>query len=100
MARPSSVSGTYTGTGSAVNIALGFSPSYVVVANTTDGDELFHAWRLANGTYATVEVAAAAATEAAGVSAYAGASGSASVGITVGTGMSESAKVYYYTAFR
>jgi hypothetical protein len=100
MAQPSSVTGTYTGTGAAVNIPLGFYPSLFVAANETDGDELFHAFRKPDGTYATIETAAAAATEANGVTRYTGAAGSAAVGVTVGTGMSENAKVYQYVAFR
>lgn len=38
---PHSVNGTYTGTGSAISVNIGFRPSKIVIWNETDGDKRF-----------------------------------------------------------
>lgn len=38
--------GTYTGTGAAVNVEIGFVPDYIKIVNITDGDD---AWELFPG---------------------------------------------------
>lgn len=39
-------SGTYTGTGAAVNVEIGFAPDYIKIVNLTDGDD---AWEFFTG---------------------------------------------------
>ena len=91
--------GSYTGTGAAINVELGFVPLFLIVFNRTDGD-LVGLWTPGLGAGKAVDIAAAAAANAAnGFTAYAGAAGTASVGFTAGTDYSASAKVYDYIAF-
>lgn len=92
--------GTYVGTGAAVNIALGFQPAAFIVWNETDGDAL---WLWADGMAAGTAIAIAAAVAAQGsngVTKYDGAEGVTAKGITVGTALSESGKTHRYIAFR
>lgn len=95
---PSTVVGTFTGTGAAVNVVIGFKPDYVRIINVTDRD-ISHEWFrgiMADGT--SVDDGAALATNADnGVSAYAGTTGE---GFTAGTDISENGKVYGYVAIR
>jgi hypothetical protein len=91
--------GTYTGTGAAINIPIGWVPDFLIVFNYTDGD-IVGLW--ANGMAAgtSLDIAAAAASNADNaVTAYAG-STSVAAGVTVGTDWSENAKVMYYLAVR
>lgn len=92
--------GTFTGTGAVINVSIGWIPDYVRIINVTDRD-ITHEWFrtiMADGT--SVDTAAAVATNTAdGVSAYAGTTALAA-GFTVGTDISESAKVYGYVAMR
>jgi hypothetical protein len=92
--------GTYTGNGAAKNIECGFKPDYVRVVNITDGD-ITHEWfrtTMAEGT--SVDTAAAVAPNADnGVSTYSG-STTVGEGFTIGTDLSENAKVYGYFALR
>ena len=101
--------GTYTGDGAAQNIEIGFVPDYVRVINATDGDI---AWEWFNGFGAgdalqTINVVDSGTSGAAGMSlitangidAYEG-STSAGKGFTIGTALSESAKVFHYIAMR
>lgn len=37
---PTVVSGTYTGTGAAATLTIGFRPSWVIIWNQTDGDKV------------------------------------------------------------
>ena len=97
--------GTYTGTAAAINIAIGWTPDYVLVWNATDGDAK---WEWFNGLGAADALATANHDTAQqslitsnGIDAYTGSavSGSeAAVGFTVGTALSESAKVFRYIA--
>lgn len=90
--------GTYTGTGAAQNIELGFSPDYVEIVNQTDGDTIGKWFKgMTDGSAIDIQ-AAVAANAADGVSEYAGTTGATSPGFTVGTDYSENAKVYRYIA--
>lgn len=91
--------GTYTGTGAAVNVVLGFKPDFVLVANVTDGDILATAWRGLTAAGAGIDVAAAVAANADNdlTLTYEGTSGE---GFTAGTDISENGKVYGYLAVR
>lgn len=100
MPKPLIKVGTVTGTGSAINIELGFIPSYFMIANITDGDtidEWFDGMTAATNLRTTTAVATNASN---GVTRYTGSRGSASQGVTIGTAISESAKVLRYIAVR
>ena len=100
---PQVVIGTITGNGAAQNISLGFIPDMVEVFNVTDGDTE-HVWFKGAGAALTIKLTGALATQAAnGISAYNGSStpgSEASPGFTIGTDVSENAKVLYYRATR
>lgn len=93
------VVGTYTGTGAAIDIELGFVPDYVRVFNITDGDA---AWTWFNGMTAGTAIADASGPVTLGSNGITALSGSTTKadGFTVGTGLSESAKVFRYLALR
>lgn len=90
--------GQYTGTGSSINIELGFTPEVVIIINYTDGNNVvFYDANMTSGS--SVDMAAAAASNASGsVAPYAG-STTASKGFATGADNSTSAKVYSYWAF-
>lgn len=104
--------GTYTGTGAAINVSLGWQPDYLKVYNFTDGDKIFeytsdmtdgYVWEYTkiadNGSTGSNSFTL---TTSNGVTPYAGSTTSGSEageGFTVGTAMSESAKVFHYVAF-
>lgn len=101
--------GSYTGTGAALNVSLGFIPDHVHIVNETDGDI---AWEWFSGmtdghALQSVNVVDSGTTGAAGmskitangVSAYAGDASNAP-GFSVGTALSESAKTFRYVATR
>lgn len=92
--------GTFTGNGAVKNISIGFVPDYVRITNVTDGD-IIHEWfRTIQADGVSTDIAAAVAPNAAdGISAYAGSS-TAGQGFSVGTDISENAKVYGYVAMR
>lgn len=101
MARPTIKVGTYTGTGAAVNVELGFTPTYVRVLNITDGDAGMTYIKPDGEDAANIAEGAALATQAAnGISAYDGTAAGDSAGFTAGTAASVNAKVYYYVALR
>lgn len=95
--------GKTAGTGAAINISLGFTPKYVRIINSEDGDTIDETiWcddsddDMAAGT--SVTTAAAAATRASnGITRYAG-SDSAAEGFTIGSGISESGKDLHWLA--
>lgn len=90
--------GTYTGTGSAITMQLGFIPNHIEIVNFTDGD-IYHMWFDGMTADTTVDIAAAVVSNAAGgITRYTGTVGANSAGLTLGTDLSESAKVYYYKA--
>jgi hypothetical protein len=89
---------TNTGTGSAQNIALGFLPDFILMANVTDGDEVYVWWNgMAAATHILISTAAATAGSN-GITQYAGTAAGNAAGFTAGTAVSESAKVYRYIA--
>lgn len=103
------VIGSYTGTGAAVNVSLGFVPDHLEIYNGTDGDDR---WEWFNGMTAAHALYQRSVTDNAtsgnpgmsritanGITAYAGSS-SASPGFTAGTALSESGKTFYYKATR
>jgi len=94
--------GTYTGTGAAINISLGFTPAYIRVWNATDGDASWE-WFTGLGSGDALQTTNHATTQQSlitsnGIDLYAG-SATAAEGFTVGTSLSESAKVFRYIAF-
>lgn len=90
--------GTYTGTGSAYNLELGFAPDIFITMNYTDGD-FMSIWSSDMTDDTGIDISTAVAGNAAdAVTPYAGSSGSNSQGLTLGTDLSESAKVYAYIA--
>lgn len=101
--------GSYVGTGAAIDIPLGFTPSYIEVINLTDGDD---AWKwfgaMTNGhaiynrnvaDNGTTGNASMSRITANGISAFAG-SGTKAKGFTVGTALSENGKTFGYVAHR
>lgn len=101
MAKPILKTGSYTGTGAAVNVSLGFIPDYVRVINRTDKDAGMTAFRRSDtGAFENTAEGAALAPQASnGISAFAG-SASAPMGFTAGTAVSVNGKVYDYVAMR
>ena len=102
--------GSYTGTGAAINIELGFIPDYVRIWNVTDGDVCFE-WFYGMGAAdvlktqdivdnATTGNHALSLVTSAGVDAYNPADYASELGFTVGTALSESGKTFYYVALR
>ena len=92
--------GTVTGTGAAINISLGWIPDYVKVVNLTDGDTIDE-WFRGNGAATSIRTVLAVATNAAnGISEYAGTEAGVGKGFTIGSAISESAKVLNWFALR
>jgi hypothetical protein len=99
--------GTYTGNTAAQNISLGWVPDYVVIWNATDGDEK---WEWFSGMAspsalksANHDTAQHSLITSNSISSYAGSSTPGSEvapGFTIGTALSESAKVFRYAAYR
>jgi hypothetical protein len=91
--------GNVTGDGAAINVQLGWVPTYVMVSNVTDGDtvDIWHRG-MADGT--SVSITGAAATRATnGITPYEG-TATTRAGFTIGSGISESAKVLCWCAMR
>lgn len=88
--------GTYTGTGAAVNVVLGFKPGFVFIYNFTDGDVTFQ-WSdtMAEGTAVQTDTAVAKLASN-GISLLDGSTGA---GFIAGSSVSESAKVFHYVAW-
>jgi len=96
--------GTYTGTGAAINIEIGFIPDYVRIWNATDGDICWE-WFYGMGAGDALQITNHADTQLSlitsnGVDAYDPGDYSNNLGFTVGTSLSESAKVFRYVAIR
>lgn len=86
-------SGTYTGTGAAQTVTLGFKPKLLWIYNVTDGDQVgFMSDSMADDTFCSI-VGAVALIAANGVTLSA-------TGFSVGTdaSVSENAKVFHYVA--
>lgn len=98
------VGGTYVGTGAAINIEIGFTPDYAMFVNAEDGDVLWH-WFNGMGAGDAIQVTNHADTQLSlitsnGVTAYDPADFSNTIGLTVGTTLSETDKTYYWRAER
>lgn len=89
--------GTYTGTGAAINISLGFVPTAVIVKNSTDRD-LTVLWTSTNAN-GTADALVGSNVDSNGITPYAGTE-TAAPGFTVGTGLSENAKVFDWIAIK
>jgi hypothetical protein len=102
--------GSYTGTGAAINIELGFIPDYIRVINITDGDdawEWFSSMAAASAIYqrnlvdnATSGNSSMALITTNGISTYDAADFSHKKGFKVGTSLSENGKTFAYVATR
>ena len=93
------VTGTYEGTGAAINIDLGFQPSMLIIVNTEDGDA---AWMwfdtMASGTAQALGTLASVGSN--GVTPLEGTLAGQKEGFTVGTALSENGKTFAYCALR
>lgn len=90
------VVGTYTGTGAAINVPIGFVPDLLFIVNVTDGDYV-SIWFNGMTADTSVDIASAVLANAAdGITALE--SDTLGYGFTAGTDASESAKVYRYFA--
>jgi hypothetical protein len=88
--------GTYTGTGSSINVEVGFVPDVLMIFNYTDGTPVVF-WTSLMTAATSLDVAAAAASNAAGsVSPYS----TLFYGFSTGADNSTSAKVYHYAAWK
>lgn len=96
--------GSYTGTGAAIDVQLGFTPDYVKIWNETDGDETYewfsgmtagHALKSAN--HASAQFSKITSN---GISALSPTDYTKKKGFSVGTAVSESAKIFRYAAYR
>lgn len=102
--------GTFAGTGAAVNVELGFVPDYVKVVNVTDGDdcwEFFGGMTDGHAIYtravtdnATTGNASMARITANGISQRSPTDYASKQGFTAGTALSESGKTFAYVAVR
>ena len=90
--------GSYTGTGSSIDIVLGWVPDYVRIINITDGDVTAE-WFSGMTDGASVDTAAAVASNASGSVAKLE-STTLGYGFSTGADNSESAKVFRYVALR
>lgn len=90
--------GTYTGSGAAQNISVGFIPDYVEITNFTAPavDVWFNG--MAAATSITTTGAAAVRASPNGVTAFAGTAALAGQGFSVGVGLSTNLSVYHYLA--
>lgn len=85
--------GTYTGTGAAQSITLGYKPSLVLAFNQTDGDTIWgHIKGMTAATAFSIDTEVAAESNACTLSATGFSLGTSSV-------INESGKVYLYVAF-
>lgn len=92
--------GSYTGTGAAINISVGFVPDYVRVANiTTPAEDVWFSGMAAATSLTTTGTAAIRAAPN-GITAFAGTAATAGQGFTVGAGLSVNAAVYRYVALQ
>ena len=87
-----------TGTGAAIDINLGWVPDYVRIVNITDAD-VIDEW-FADGSAAGTAIQTAAAVAARASNGITILNTSTAKGFTIGSGISESAKVLGYVAMR
>ncbi|MEM7528841.1 MAG: hypothetical protein AAF416_14385 [Pseudomonadota bacterium] len=95
-------SGTYTGTGAAQNVSLGFIPDVIWVTNVTDGDAAFMVMLNADETAYITNAIGDAASVADAFSPFAGTEGGVGAGFSIGTSAvaNESGDVFRYVAQR
>ena len=91
--------GSYTGTGAAINIELGWEPDAVFIVNATDKDAAW-LWTSSMTDAHAANLATGAALTSNGVTPYDAADFTNPLGFTVGSTLSESAKVHDYIAIR
>lgn len=91
--------GTYTGTGSAISVTLGFKPKYIRIINITDGDVRAEYIDTMTAAHVALEVDSGSGTTDLSNATSNGITLSSS-GFSVGTNSSlnESDKVYHYVA--
>lgn len=85
-------SGSYTGTGSAVEVILGFKPRRVEIFNNTDGDDLFIHFEGMTDGHAIQSAAAISKLTSNGISLR-------NNGFTAGSSCSESGDTFLWFAF-
>lgn len=96
--------GSYTGTGAAIDVELGWVPDYIRIWNATDGDETYE-WFSGMAAANALKTANHASTQLAlitsnGITALNPKDFAKKKGFTVGTAISESTKVFRYIAVR
>lgn len=92
--------GTYVGTGAAIDIELGWKPSYVRILNITDRDAGLTWFDTMPAGEAIAEGAALATQAANGITPLDGTLAGGKEGFTVGTAGSETGKTFAYIAMR
>lgn len=102
--------GSYTGTGAAINVELGFTPDYVKVINVTDGDEYwewFSSMTNAHAIYTRTVTdngvtgnASITRITANGITPLNPTDFTTKQGFTIGTALSESGDTFAYVAVR
>lgn len=102
MSKAQMATGTVEGTGSAINVSCGFSPTHVTLLNI-DGDARLD-WTSAmddDDGFKTVAGGTTAQVTSGGITPYAGSSASASDGFTIGTDsdVNASAETIIWTAW-
>lgn len=90
--------GKVTGTGAAIEMNLGWVPDYVRITNLTDAD-IIDEW-YADGSAAGTSISTAAAVAARASNGITILNDGVKKGFTIGSGISESAKVLGFVAMR
>lgn len=90
--------GSYTGTGAAINVSIGFIPDYLHIVNVTDGTFAAEWFEGMTAGTAVELVNATSNVTSNGISRYLGTAGGVGAGFTAGTAYSTNAKVYRYIA--
>ena len=99
MSNPQVVVGSFTGTGAAQNIVIGFQPDHVEILDATNFGILDVWFRgIAAGT--SVQSSGALRAAPGGITAYAGSSAGAGEGFTVGAALSVSGATMRFKATR
>lgn len=95
-------SGSYTGTAAALNISLGWTPDHIIIENATDGDARWEWFTgMANGSALATDVLGGKTLIVAnGITPFAGTAAALAKGFTIGSALSETGKVFRYTAHR
>ena len=94
--------GSYVGTGGALNISLGWTPDHIIIENTTDGNARWE-WffGMAAGTaLQTTSLGDKTTLATNGITPFVGTAAALPKGFTVGTALSTNTKTFRYTAHR